>query len=164
VYFGAMIDLPVFHKNLLGFNPDMTPPEFLLTKTHERLYVANRESARCGYLLPSSGSRESWEHLLGTFILAYGQTPEGNVTFAVSPPAQRWADEQLRKIARRIFRSRAGAAKSSLEGLYKNFQRLNMGSSVLQIPEPPRWVAYGFTDTDVLPPWMRNRLVSVGTT
>jgi hypothetical protein len=155
-----MIDLAIFHQNLLGLNPAKTPPEFLLTKTHERLYTANRESARCGYLLHSRGSRESWEHLLGTFVLAYGQTPNGNVTFAVSPPAQRWVDEQLRIIARRIFKSRAGAAKASLEALYKSYQRLTIGSNVLQIAEPPRWVAYGFNDTDVLPPWMRNRLLS----
>ena len=157
-----MIDLSVFHQSLLGLNPEKTPPEFLLTKTHERLYAASRESDRCGYLLHSSGSRESWEHLLGTFILAYGQTPQGNVIFAVSPPTQRWADDQLKKIVRRIFRSRAGAAKSSLRDLYRNFQKLIMGSNVLQISEPPRWVAYGFTDTDVLPPWMRNRLLHVG--
>lgn len=156
-----MIDLAVFHQNLLGLNPELTPPEFRLTKTHERLYTANRESARCGYLLQSTGNRESWEHLLGTFILAYGQTPDGAVTFAVSPPTQRWADEQLKRIARRIFRSRASASKASLEQLYKLFQRLTMGSSVLQISEPKRWVAYGFTDADILPPWMRNRLLSL---
>lgn len=157
-----MIDLAAFHQNLLGLNPEMTPREFLLTKTHERLYVANRDSARCGYLLQANAKRESWEHLLGTFVLAYGQTQQGQVTFAVSPPTQRWVDEQLRKIVRRIFRSRAGASKASLQGLYRNFQRIAMGSNVLQIPEPRRWVAYGFTDTDVLPPWMRNRLLNVG--
>lgn len=155
-----MIDLAVFHQNLLGLNPEMTPPEFLLTKTHERLYKANRESARCGYLLQSAGSRESWEHLLGTFILAYGQTPQGNVTFAVSPSVQKWTGEQLKRIARRMFSSRASAPKASIDGLFRNFQRLIMGSSVLQITEPPRLVAYGFNDADVLPPWMRNRLLA----
>jgi hypothetical protein len=162
VYFEAMIDLAVFHKNLLGLNPEITPAEFLLTSTHERLYKASRESARHGYLLRSSGSRESWEHFLGTFVLAFGQTPSGDVTFAVSPPAQRWANEQIRKIARRIFNTRAGASKASLKELYGNYQRLAIGSNVLQISEPPRWVAYGFTDTDVLPPWMRNRLLPAG--
>ena len=68
----------------------------------------------------------------------------------------------VRKIARRIFNSRVGAAKSSLKELYRNYQRLVMGSSVLQIAEPSRWVAYGFTDADVLPPWMRNRLINGG--
>lgn len=162
MYCSPMIDLAVFHKNLLGFNPQLTPPEFRLTDTHERLYSASRESARCGYLLKSNGSRESWEHFLATFILAYGQTPRGNVAFAVSPATHRWADEQLARIVRRIFKTRAGASKASLEELFRNFQRLTMGSSVLQISEPARWVAYGFTDTDVLPPWMRNRLLSVG--
>jgi len=164
VYIAAMIDLAVFHKNLLGLNPEITPPEFLLTSNHERLYKASRESGRHGYLLRSSGSRESWEHFLGTFVLAFGRTPEGYVTFAVSPLAQQWANEQIRKIARRIFNTRAGAAKASLQELYRNYQRLAMGSNILQISEPPRWVAYGFTDADVLPPWMRNRLLSAGQT
>jgi hypothetical protein len=154
-----MIDLAVFHRNLLGLDPKRTPVEFRLTKTHERLYAASRESARHGFLLPSNRNLESWEHFLGTFVLAYGQTPIGSVTFAVSAPVRRWANEQLKKVAHHIFSSRAKASRASIDDLFSKFQRLEIGSSVLQMAEPERWVAYGFTDEDILTPWMRNRLL-----
>lgn len=156
-----MIDLVAFHQNLLGITPEKTPTAFRLTKAQERLYKASNGSTKHGYLLCSGKGLQSWEHFLATFILAYGQTPEGTVAFAVSAPTQKWANEQVKTIARHIFSSRS-RGKSSIGELFSKFQRLAMGSNVLQLAEPKRWVAYGFTETDVLPPWMRNRLINAG--
>lgn len=158
-----MIDFVAFHKNLLGIDPQKTPKEFRLTDAQERLYAESHESARHGYLLTASKELKSWEHLVATFILAYGQTQEGSVTFAVSAPTHSWANAQIKKIAHHIFALRASLPKTSLQPLFVGFQRMAMGSNILQLMSPPdRWVAYGFSETDVLPPWMRNRLLNVG--
>jgi hypothetical protein len=157
------MDYAAFHQNLLGILPEKTPREFRITPAQERLYTASKESTKHGYLLVSSwDSRESWEHFLATFILAYAQTPTGEVAFAVSGSTQKWAGEQLKKIARHIFSTRAKASRASIQELYGYFQRLMMGSNILQLDEPTRWVAYGFNDADILPPWMRGHLLSAG--
>jgi hypothetical protein len=157
-----MIDYLVFHQNLLGIDPDKTPRAFRVTPAQQRLYAA-AEPPRHGFLLPSSKSLESWEHFLATFVLAYAQTQRGVVVFAVSAATQRWAGEQVKKIAHHIFGSRAKMPRKSIEELYGYFQNIVIGSNVLQVNEPARWVAYGFNEKDLLPPWMRGRLLSAGT-
>lgn len=155
-----MLDLAVFHQNLLGIDPEKTPPEFRITQSQKRLYTAGQRSSKHGFLFDSNQGLESWEHFLATFILAYGQTPTGVVAFAVrSGPTQKWVNEQIKKTARHIFGSRAKSKRKGIDELYANFQRLAMGSNILQLAEPERWVAYGFNEKDILPPWMRGRLL-----
>lgn len=155
------MDYVVFHQKLLGLDPEKTPAEFRVTPAQERLYrAAEKDIPRHGFLLPSGKSLESWEHFVATFVLAYAQTEAGPVAFAVSAATQKWTGEQVRKIARRIFHARAKSSRESVVQLYSYFQQLVIGSAVLQHPEPERWVAYGFHDHDLLPPWMRGRLLS----
>lgn len=158
------MDYDAFHQNLLGKDPDRTPAEFCITPAQERLYrAAQKESPKRGFLLRSDKPLQSWEHFVATFILAYAQTPSGHVAFAVSAATQKWANDQVKTIARRIFqaRARAHASKESIRQLYSYFHRLSMGSNILQLAEPDRWVAYGFHEHDLLPPWMRGRLLHV---
>jgi hypothetical protein len=156
-----MMDYAVFHQNLLGRDPKKTPSEFQITPTQERLYKAAKgEAPRHGFLLASNKPLESWERFVATFILAYAQTEKGPVAFAVSAATQRWANDQVKKVARRIFQARAASSREAVHQLYSYFQRLAIGSNVLQLTEPDRWVAYGFHDHDLLPPWMRGRLLS----
>lgn len=155
-----MIDYLVFHQNLLGIDPAKTPPAFRVTPAQERLYAASEP--RHGFLLSSAKSLERWDLFLATFVLAYAQTPRGLVTFAVSAPTQRWADEQIKKIAHRIFGARAKMPRASVQELFDYFQKIATGSKILQVNEPARWVAYGFHERDILPPWMRGRLLSAG--
>ena len=151
-----------FHRNLLGIDPQKTPAAFWVTPLQEKLYMASEEDRKRGYLLDSSATLQSWEHFLATFVVAYSQARDGRVVFAVSAATHAWTNEQLKKVARRIFSTRAGADRASIQVLYNGFARLSIGSNVLRVDEPPRWVAYGFHDNDVLPPWMRGRLLVDG--
>lgn len=156
------MDYVAFHQNLLGIDPEKTPAEYRLTALQVKLYrSAQMATPKHGFMLRSGKSLESWEHFLATFILAYAQTPTGRVVFAVSPVTNKWAGHQIRSIARHIFQARARlrASKESVQQLYDFFNRLSMASGVLQMAEPDRWVAYGFHDQDLLPPWMRGHLL-----
>lgn len=156
-----MLDYALFHQNLLGIHAEKTPTEFRVTPAQERLYrAAQRETPKRGFLLAPNKPLESWEHFVATFILAYAQTETGPVVFAVSAVTLKWANDQVRRVARHIFQARAKSSRESVEQLYSCFQRLAIGSNVLQLTEPERWVAYGFHDKDLLPPWMRGRLLS----
>ncbi len=152
-----MQDLAQFHQNLLGIDPDKTPSEYRLGSVHERLYE-EAQKGRHGGLLPYQASLENWDHFLATFVIAYAQTSQGDVFFAVSPPIHKWAAKQVQGVARHIFSARKKTPRATLMQLYNGFQLLGMGSNVLKIAEPPRWVAYGFHEKDVLPPWMRGKL------
>jgi len=156
------MDYAVFHRKLLGLEPEKTPAEFQVTPIQERLYSAmGKATPRNGFLLESTESLERHDLFVATFVIAYAQTSSGTVVFAVSKASLRWANEQIRQIARRIFHTRAKASRDVLRQLYLSFERLSIGSNILQLPEPDRWVAYGFHDQDLLPPWMRGRLLPV---
>lgn len=155
--------LETFHQKLLGKDLEKTPEGFRLTERHKALYKAFEKGKR-GYVLPQKvTTREDFESFLATFVVAVYQTtlptPE-HVTVAVAKLVDQWALAQIKLIARHIFSLRKGASKADIEVLRSALHRISLGSSVLQIPEePPRWVAYGYTAQDVLPPWMRGRLV-----
>lgn len=153
--------LEKFHQKLLGTDP---PPEYRLTETHMALYEAFGRGKR-GYVLSSLESRECPDKFLATLVVAIYQTTipsESEVYIAVSNPIQRWAVQQIRDTARHIFSCRKTAARQDIELLRSAIQRLQLGSKVIKIQEePPRWVAYGFHNKDLLPPWMRGRLAKV---
>lgn len=152
-----MQDFAKFHQNLLGIDPEKTPVNFRLNPIHQRLYDEAQKGKRGG-LLPHQASLENWDHFLATFIIAYSQTEHGDVFFAVSPPIHKWAVNQVNVVARHIFSTRKKSPRPTLVRLYQGFQLLAMGSNVLKIVEPVRWVAYGFHEKDILPPWMRGKL------
>lgn len=153
-----MQDYTRFHQNLLGIDPEKTPLNFRLSPVHQRIYSEAEKGKHGSLFAHQAASLEDWDHFLATFIIAYAQTKDGQVFFAVSASAQKWALQQVNVVARRIFASRKGSPKPMLHRLYQSFQLLSIGSNILQITEPPRWVAYGFHDKDVLPPWMRGKL------
>jgi len=157
-----MQDFAQFHQNLLGIDPDKTPANFRLSPIHQRLYD-EAQKGRHGGLLPHQGSLENWDHFLATFIVAYSQTNQGQVFFAVSASTHKWAINQVNAVARHIFATRKKTPKPTLVRLYQGLQALSMGSNVLRIAEPPRWVVYGFHEKDVLPPWMRGKLAVAAT-
>lgn len=152
-----MRELAQFHQNLLGMDLDKTPVRFRISPIQRRLYDEIAKGKHGGFL-PSQASLENWDQFLATFVAAYAQTTDGMVLFVVSAPAQKWVLEQVKTVARRIFASRTGKGRSTIQRLFQCFQHLSVGSNVLQVSEPPRWVAYGFNDKDVLPPWMRGKL------
>src|SRR5262245_7675179 len=118
------MDYAAFHQNLLGIDPQKTPAEFRMPPAQDKLYRSAKTAAsKHGFLLTSSKSLESWEHFVATFSLAYAQTPTGHVAFAVSAATQKWANDQVRLIARRIFqaRARAHASRDSIQQLYSFF-------------------------------------------
>ena len=154
-----MQNLAQFHQNLLGIDPDKTPETYRLGTLHQRLYE-EAQKGRHGALLPYQSPLENWDQFLATFVVAYSQTGNGDVFFAVSPPIHKWVAKQVQEVARHIFASRKKTPRATLMHLYKGFQALGIGSNVLKIAEPPRWVAYGFHEKDVLPPWMRGKLAA----
>jgi len=156
------MDLETFHKKLLGQNPKRTPKEYLLTKKQQALYAAVEESDRRGFLALGA-NRQNFEKFLGTFVLAYHMTTfptKGDVYIVVSRIVEKWAVEQLKTIIRHIYHERKGASKETFDVIDDAINRMHVGSGSNQIDdEPDRWVAFGYNNLDVLPPWMRGRLI-----
>lgn len=151
-----------FHQNLLGKAQDPTPKAFRLSQVHQDLYAAFQADKR-GYRLLLNNSKEDEARFLATFVMALYLTNfpnEGKVIFVVSRGTEKWAVNQIKAIAHYIYRSRKGAPTSAISAIDEALRRIDLGSRALQIEtEPERWVAYGFTNQDILPPWMRGRLV-----
>lgn len=156
------MNLETFHQKLLGQNQDKTPKTFKLSETHKALYSAFDENKR-GYRLLLNGQKTDQDRFLATFVMAFYMTnfpAEGKVIFIVSRAVEKWAIDQIRDIARHVYKSRKGASESAITAIDGALQRIDIGSRALQIDgEPERWVAYGFTNQDLLPPWMRGRLI-----
>jgi hypothetical protein len=60
---------------------------------------------------------------------------------------------------RYIFRQRRGDA-AGVHYIRETFHHLSTGSRILQLVEPERWVAFGYSNDDPLPEWAKGRLIN----
>jgi len=152
--------LDIFHQKLFKHSSS-----FPVTPKHRSLYEAFEQQEKRGYVLSDGGSREDAEKFLATFVLALHQTrfPNQNkVILAISSPVQGWATQQISSMVQHIFRTRKKASKETIQVIKESILQLHIGSNILQLEEEPeKWVAYGFHNKDLLPPWMRGRLIKV---
>lgn len=150
------MDVAKFHMALLGIDQGRTAVPFQLTDEAQRLYDAHAEHDIRGF---DDAPGEDAEQFLATFVLGLSMTGgEHMVVLAVPRPYTDWAFTQTKIIARHVFRTRRGNT-AAIIGLRKAFQQINVVSRVLQIPEPERWVAFGFRNQGPIPAWMKGRLL-----
>lgn len=156
------MDLETFHQRLLGKDQEKTPKNFKLSEVHKALYSAVEENKR-GFRLKLNGAKTDPERFLATFVLAFHMTAfptPGRVIFIVSRVTERWAVDQIKGIAYYVYRQRKGASKEAINAIDDALRNIDIGSRALQFEtEPERWVSYGFNSQDILPPWMRGRLL-----
>ncbi len=152
------MDVQRFHLNLLGHHQGRTPAQFWLNETHKALYTAYPDDLH-GF----SGSVLDEERFLATLVLALAITEIiYPVYFAVPKPHVRWVVNQIEQIGRYIFRTRKGN-KDGVLALRQAFQQLRVTYQILELAEPPeRWVMFGFTNEDILPPWAKGHLLEHG--
>lgn len=152
------MDLETFHVKLLGKNP---PKSFKVADSHKVLYKAFDEGKR-GFSAASL-DRKDFDQFVATFVAAFYLTAfptPGKVCFAVARPVEKWAVEQIKTIVKYIYTIRKGVPQEAIEAIDSALKRMEIGSRVIQIEEEPeRWVSFGFNQQDILPPWMRGRLV-----
>ena len=157
------MDLENFHQKLLGKDQERTPKNFKLSKPQRELY-GSFEAGKRGFLLKTSGTRQDPERFLATFVTAFHMTTfpsPAPVVFVVTKASEEWALEQLKGIARHIYRERKDASQEAIAIIDAALNRMEIGTRALQLGvEPERWVSYGFTSQDIRPPWMRGRLLS----
>jgi hypothetical protein len=154
-------NLEKFHRELLGKNPEVTPLRYRLSEVQRSLYSAVAEGKR-GYRMKSSGTKQDAERFLATFVVALRMTrvPTSQVTIIVAPSLRDWAVGQIKETVRHLYRERKNADPVAIQVLDSALGRLFIGTGALQLPEEPEcWVAYGFNNQDLLPPWMRNCLL-----
>jgi len=77
-----------------------------------------------------------------------------------------WANDQLSTVTRQMFarwkgRGTVEERKRIVGKLSRAFGHLMVGSRVLQMGEPARWVAVGFRVEDPVPDWMKAALLLV---
>jgi hypothetical protein len=107
------------------------------------------------------------EKFEAVFLLALTQTlPMGSdhvhkAMLFISAPAEKWAVEQMNRIARVIFtRLREPPNVKAANLLKASFNHLMTGKHVLQMAEEPdRWAAFGFHAGDPLPEWLQKSLL-----
>jgi hypothetical protein len=105
----------------------------------------------------------------GALVLALHQAgKEGRsnlrkVYFFVPGAHEKWVVDRFRNAAQRIFgRLKAGKSVPAIRHFAELFRYVMMGSQISALPqEPERWVAFGFARSDVLPEWLRSKLVEV---
>ena len=149
------MDVEKFHGRLLGIDQKRTPDRFWFTEDARQLYEAHAEWDVRGF---SSVDLDE-DRFLATFVLALSLTGgEHPVCMAVPRQHTDWAMEQIKEIARHIFRERQGNT-AAIIALRKAIGQLVTASRVLQIDEPERWVAFGFHREGLLPEWMRGKLL-----
>jgi hypothetical protein len=140
------------------------PSEFNITPRILKLYKGFQSGAR-GF----SNRELDPELFLATFVAAIRQVclpsetrPDvpkfSRVVFAVARPANPWALERIEHLVRHIFRQRRGDA-AGVHYIRETFHRLVMGSRILQLPKPERWVAFGYSNDDPLPEWVQGSLI-----
>lgn len=161
MYLPGVSDLETFHLNLLGRDPARTPERYHLTELQKRFYSAAEKGVR-GVLFDTPDNALNPELFVATFVVAFKLTQRGDTLIACTTRSvSDWVGEQINLVARHIFSSRKKATKKDIQVLYESFQKLVKGTRVLQRPEPMRWVAFGFTKSDVMPVWMRKKVLSL---
>ncbi len=127
-----------------------------------------------------SGNEKNLEQIEAVAILGIAQTwkeegdtdPHQVLFFVPSAAEMAWCLETLRGMARRFFQTLKEkpvssnakiAAAKTIKELYDHLQigvRNPFEEEEIH-QEPPRWVAYGYKDTDVSTPlWLRQKLLT----
>jgi len=142
------------HKTYLGVDPE---------EVHARLYTGFPKAR--GFSLKAA----SEEHFKAVFMTALAQTFDGQgfqECLILTPAAQTpWVNEQMVQITRQMFVRWKGfgdlqVRTAVVERMAQSIKHLLAGSRVLQLDgEPPRWVAYGFTEHDPVPQWLKGGLL-----
>lgn len=146
------------HRLILG--------DHAVTDVHAKLYD-NYPKYR-GF----SQSEQAKDVFEATFVLAimqtFGEGGKFHPSFLCVPATQfDWVNGQMKEIARALllrwkFAQDVEQRKRVVERLSKAFQHLMIGSKVFQVPEAPRrWMAFGFSQEDPIPLWLKDSLLSV---
>ncbi len=135
---------------------------------HTRLYGAF--PAALGF---SSNARDDsmFEAVLTLALLqagkSGGETEFHKVYFLVPASiSDGWVVPKFRTSAKHIFdRLKRGKSVAAVKHVGDLFKGVMLGSQVFTLPqEPDRWVAFGFSKTDPIPDWMRNKLLDFSET
>lgn len=94
-------------------------------------------------------------------LLALAQADKGPVYIFVPRELLPWATDQIRRVASEMF-ARCKKTKQALlaERLGPLYKALLIGHNRLKRP-PPRWVVFGFDDSDDLPKWLLKAQIPV---
>jgi len=78
--------------------------------------------------------------------------------------AESWVVAEFKTAAKRIFgRLKTGKSVEAVKHVGTLFHQVMLGSQVFSLPnEPDYWVAFGFTRSDPVPEWLRNKLMDTG--
>jgi len=146
-----------FHLRLLGTDKHRTPEEFWLHETYEALYTKYPNGVH-GY-----ANKALHESLFtATFVLALHQTGMIRPVYILMPkPHLPWVIDQIERVGRHIFRMRKGEKEGSLK-LREAFRQIRPAQASLVMPEPDRWLMFGFSNEDVLPTWAKGKLLELG--
>jgi len=127
-----------------------------------RLYSAFPQAR--GY----SSSALDPERFDATLIMALVQTyrkgtlpTNPDVLFFVPASHEQWAIGTLKESITRMFTCLKGQHRQDVaKTLSALFKHIHLGNRVLQfVDAPARWAAFGFTDADPIPAWLRSGLV-----
>lgn len=145
-----------FHKALFGHGTKV-PEDFQLSDVHRALYDAYDADGKHGF---SSASLLS-DRFLATIVLALALTDGIRPVYVAIPKRHfKWALDQVENIARQVMRIRKKNTPA-VNIMRAAFGQLRMTSDILREPEPDRWVMFGFTSGDIVPPWAEGRLLEL---
>jgi hypothetical protein len=151
-------ELNIFHDKILGRTPK--DRRYRATPRQKKLYRGYVNEDRRGFACMERDE----ELFIATLVLALrqvqfkGETDLHPVILAVPKALDAWAFSVSKDFYRAVLkRFRGDVTMAHL--MRKAFEKLLWEHRVLQIPEPPRWVAYGFDYTFPVPSWMEGRFV-----
>lgn len=129
-------------------------------ETHLTLYRAFPKSH--GY----KGHDQDLSRLQASLVLGIAQTyPSGGdsfqrVLFVYPSFMDEWVTDQIANTVKGIVVNLVQQDRIPAAKVVKNaLDKLLLGSRVLQIEEPPRWVAFGFDQDDLVPEWLKQGLL-----
>lgn len=136
-----------WHRVLLGTTP---------SAVQQTLYQQYPQV--CGY----SSSDRNPELLEAVSLLALRSGSAEDRPLILAPIAmEAWVLEGIEQMAINVFQ-RCRHSPKLLKGYTQLFQKLQLTGRVLQLPgEPKHWVSIGFSIGDVIPDWMRGKLLNL---
>ena len=152
-------ELNNFHEKILGRTP--MDRRFQASPRKRKLYRGYVNEGHRGFACMERDE----ELFIATLVLALRQVQfkgEKNlhpVILAVPKALDDWAYSVSKDLYRAVLkRFRRDVTMTRL--MRKAFDRILWEHRVLHIPEPTRWVAYGFDYSFPVPSWMEGRLVA----
>ena len=146
----------------------MTPDEFHtvmvrtpITEEHRRLYAEFPTFRGFSVEIPTPGQFEA------CCVLALMETrKEARCLLLVPANHTEAVTARLSSFFQTLIRNWWGVGapdvrRNMLQKLGKSCDRIMMGSRVLQMAEPPHWVAVGFRQEDPSPDWLKRALLPV---